>query len=406
MSASHNADSGCFSAILRRILCAGSLQTHPSDQIAKSNTFDFDHEKKDLKRDAEVQAPGTKRVNTPALAPGVVARLMGLDSLPDTKWIPRERVPDSVTRSRSVNFMDYFSELDLGKSKHRRVRTSVSFREVPTSLHGVQQDQDFLVLYLGNVDKAEEVGSKLKKCEEGLRRERQRDEERRKSMENLAGRVIMKKKKKENKVNNSKISALKNEPRRPVVSHKQFSKADGIEKENNCKKLSGKTPYKAKSPVNAIKPKDKYAGSKNMTKRKKKENEEVNSEVDQECHSDCSSSASVLDHKFLSALDEYLQSEMKPVDSIPKTKMPPTRENYDSLSPHPTQVLNTHKLGLRAKYGAELTSELCRWTKEDIEESNWTAKNGFAFEGFEDICKELVQTILDQLVHHVVCELV
>ncbi|KAF5737245.1 hypothetical protein HS088_TW13G00124 [Tripterygium wilfordii] len=385
MSNTQNTDSGCFSAIMRRILCAGSLQTHPSDPIVESNPCKFDHANKDSKRDARILAPEPKRVvDTPALAPGVVARLMGLDSLPDSKWVPRERLPDSVTRSRSVNFMDYLLELDLGQSRHRRVRTSVSFREVPTSFQGVQQNQDFLVLYLGTVEETEEVG---------LRKEGKRDEEKRKNKENMRERVMMKKKKKENQVNNAKISALKNEPRRSF-SNKHFPKH---EKEINCRKLSGKRISKERSPVKSVYQKEKYMDSKKMLKKKKKKKE--NQAVE------CSSSASVVDHNFLSSIDEYLLLEMKPIDSIPKKKRPPTAANYDSPSPHPTQVLNTDHQQ-EAEYYGELMSELCRLIKEDLEESNWTAKKGFAFEGFEETCKELGQQILDQLVHHIVCELV
>ncbi|KAK4860527.1 hypothetical protein QYF36_025629 [Acer negundo] len=57
---------------------------------------------------------------------GVVARLMGLDSLPETNWIPTGKSPNSVTRSRSVNFMDYLLKFDpdLKQKKNKKKNTT------------------------------------------------------------------------------------------------------------------------------------------------------------------------------------------------------------------------------------------------------------------------------------------
>ncbi|EEF25792.1 conserved hypothetical protein, partial [Ricinus communis] len=38
MTKSHSKGSGCFSGIARLLLCKGSLQTHPSDQITEPNS--------------------------------------------------------------------------------------------------------------------------------------------------------------------------------------------------------------------------------------------------------------------------------------------------------------------------------------------------------------------------------
>ncbi|XP_059296485.1 uncharacterized protein LOC132049630 [Lycium ferocissimum] len=107
----------CFSGnILRRILCSGSLPTHPCDQfiISEPKIVQFDHSSDDQ-----------KVVNS---SPGLVARLMGLES------IPVQRTFGSFLRSRSVSSLEtYMPQLDLAeKFHHRRVRTSVSFREILT----------------------------------------------------------------------------------------------------------------------------------------------------------------------------------------------------------------------------------------------------------------------------------
>lgn len=129
MTNSHNATStkSCFSGILSRLLCTGSLPTHPSDSdhLPEFDKTDFINYLP-KKNEYEVKGGGT---------PGVVARLMGLDSLPvDMTWLPNK--DNSIHfRSRSVNSANYLSPLDLAaqESYHRRVRTSVSFREIPTT---------------------------------------------------------------------------------------------------------------------------------------------------------------------------------------------------------------------------------------------------------------------------------
>lgn len=117
----------CFSGILRRILCTGSLPTHPSnsDVVPESESIIFE------RKNIQVKGQGT---------PGVVARLMGLESLPDIKWIPKDALN---FRSRSVRSADYLPQFDH-LSQHRRVKTSASFREIPTFLH--QQNEDLFVL--------------------------------------------------------------------------------------------------------------------------------------------------------------------------------------------------------------------------------------------------------------------
>ncbi|KAK4847668.1 hypothetical protein QYF36_004473 [Acer negundo] len=119
MSGSQNAKSGCFSSILRRILCQGSLQTHPSDQIPELiNRAEFGEPKmKEPVIQAKIQTLGTL---------GVVARLMGLDSLPETNWVPTGKSLNSVTRSRSVNFMDYLLKFDpdLKQKKNKKKNTT------------------------------------------------------------------------------------------------------------------------------------------------------------------------------------------------------------------------------------------------------------------------------------------
>ncbi|KAL4296284.1 hypothetical protein GQ457_12G008400 [Hibiscus cannabinus] len=178
--------SGCFSSVMRRILCSGTPQTHPSDHIVGLNTID---------EVTKVQVPASES------GPGIVARLMGLDSLPENN--NKGKISGPVTRSRSVNFMDYMLEFDLTQAKHRRVKTSSSFREVlpqGPQLFQHNQKQEFLVVYLDSEVKSNEAAAF----------------EPRKS-ENVAC-------KKQIREKNKKISKLKNEPR--GVYGKQVNQKD------------------------------------------------------------------------------------------------------------------------------------------------------------------------------------
>ncbi|CAL1378737.1 unnamed protein product [Linum trigynum] len=168
-------ESGCFSAVVRLLLCKGHLQTHPSDPIPDpilhTNRSCF-IPPKDLYFDCQhVGSDGTRI--PPAAPPGIVARLMGLDSLPpattSSNWRRSSAAArHSVSRSRSVNFVDYLLHLDLSSpspssnAQHRRVRTSASFRE---EILAAQDHPDFFLLYLEDTNKAEKpkarIGSKV-----------------------------------------------------------------------------------------------------------------------------------------------------------------------------------------------------------------------------------------------------
>ncbi|XP_039067993.1 uncharacterized protein LOC120214065 isoform X1 [Hibiscus syriacus] len=219
MSDTKRSSSGCFSSVLRRILCSGNPQTHPSDCIVGLNTID---------EVAEVQVPGSDS------GPGIVARLMGLDSLPENNnWLHKGKFPQGpVTRSRSVNFMDYMLEFDLTQAKHRRVKTSSSFREVPQCPPQVFQHnrkQEFLIVYLDNEVKInEDVGIKPRKSEKGDGSGTKQAKQQKDNVREKAGC------KKQIQEKNKKIFKLKNEPRGvsgkhskeiPVVTSKKKKKS-------------------------------------------------------------------------------------------------------------------------------------------------------------------------------------
>ncbi|XP_073157487.1 uncharacterized protein [Henckelia pumila] len=117
----------CFSGILRGLLCTGSLPTHPSEHFNIESCTT-----QNLEKSPAGYSDAYDHVNKQEAAkPGVVARLMGLDSLPASP-LQNSKTLGSYFRSRSVNSIDFLSQLDPCPRRHRRVRTSVSFREVPS----------------------------------------------------------------------------------------------------------------------------------------------------------------------------------------------------------------------------------------------------------------------------------
>ncbi|KAL7598645.1 hypothetical protein Lser_V15G25798 [Lactuca serriola] len=114
----------CFSSILRRLLCTGGLPTHPSSDTDNPEGSTRLLSRTDLSIKHQPSSP--TRSTIPA---GIVARLMGLDSIPKS---PHTTV---MRKSRSVGSVDFLPNFEILKQHHHhRARTSVSFREVPTFL--------------------------------------------------------------------------------------------------------------------------------------------------------------------------------------------------------------------------------------------------------------------------------
>ncbi|KAI4305285.1 hypothetical protein L6164_028658 [Bauhinia variegata] len=166
MCTSKSATAGRLIAILRRILCSRGLPTHPSYQITEldSIVLEKDQELKTQKKKVE-EAAAIVSLNTL----GIVARLMGLDSM-----VERETPSSSsVSRSRSMNSM---------QGLHKRVKSTLSFREVPPFVE--LENENFFILCFENVRESKEFRSKGKKTEMGSVELRQKRSERKKMKEN------------------------------------------------------------------------------------------------------------------------------------------------------------------------------------------------------------------------------
>lgn len=138
--------------VLRRVLCTRRLPTHPSDQITEDPNLADDG------TDGRASDHVDKDLST-----GIVARLMGLESF--SKMSPI-KAPTSVSRSRSMNFAEGWTE-ECGRkcNQHQSVKTSLSFCEIPTHLE--QEYEEFFVLSFDKGNGSKELWSKQGRPKKG-----------------------------------------------------------------------------------------------------------------------------------------------------------------------------------------------------------------------------------------------
>ncbi|TQD73067.1 hypothetical protein C1H46_041394 [Malus baccata] len=387
--------SGCFNGILRRLLCNGSVPTHPSDQIPESNTTQ-------LAKSPIKQNPDPKIQTSASVTPGIVARLMGLDSLPETNWV--SRAPELVSRSRSLSFADYLMGFD-SNDLHRRVRTSVSFREVPEVMHRQKNSHDFMVVCLDNVgEKSKGVGSMVKKSEVGFGEQRQGKKEQRSKKNKVKNDEIMKEKKEKTVMikQNKKISSLKDEPRREFGAKSSKSyKNVGANSKGESGNIALKKATQKKKVV--VEPKIKKRNHKNEAEKGKEASEfHGSSESD-------ASPVSVLDiDDMLIEHEAWLSGYSIPMDLNSTVKLSPKAPFSDSSEVKAAKRTDFEPINEEETrgYAKLLASKIQNWSEVDLKESNWVAKNVVGFEGFEEICEEFEGRILDTLLHQAIDEFI
>ncbi|KAL5722357.1 hypothetical protein ACHQM5_005890 [Ranunculus cassubicifolius] len=130
-SEAENTALGCVSILRSHLICGCKSRK-------QVNAVESDHPK-EVEMEEKVMKVG--------VSPGIIGRLMGLESMPEPEpnWAATQRIKlDSVRRSRSVNSIDFWSEFDPVQGMHRRVRTAVSFRELPTFIE--VENSEFLLV--------------------------------------------------------------------------------------------------------------------------------------------------------------------------------------------------------------------------------------------------------------------
>ncbi|TKY65818.1 hypothetical protein E2542_SST08680 [Spatholobus suberectus] len=392
MAKPSNAKPGCFSDFFYLPFCAGngnSSPMHPSNHITKPHATEVVHTNKD----ANAMANAAK--------PGVVARLMGLDSLPSTNLVPKgnTNTPDLVPRSRSVNFVDYLLKFDT--SQTNQVKTSASFREVPALFQ--HKNHDLFVLYWDSGSEDHEVGSLLRKQEMGLAESRQRKKQGSNNKEIVA--VT----KERNHAKRNKISKFENEPRVVPVKHgskvRNYNEAKVLApvsaRSKNCSNRKkggiGSGSGLRSSSTSPSKQKKVFSEPKRAKKTRKKQSTK---KIETECSSENFSPISVLndyDCSFLYGPDfpDYTSPLMS------KTKWESSELLFlgDNVGDRASKEkgYSYPDINRKEEYLSELMVKLRNLTENDIRESDCTGKRMCESESYKEICLEYEHKIFDIL---------
>ncbi|CAN8257425.1 unnamed protein product [Cochlearia groenlandica] len=426
MSQQDNPKTGCLTAVVRRMLCSGSQQTHPSDNILDSDeTLELlipyqddvleDH-KKDIKTDTQTQ---NDDVSPPPPPPNVVAKLMGLDNtvLGSNRFRYFDDSGSAVARSKSVNFMDYIlrnhddeeedEEDKNGQRQCRKVKASVSFREiVPTSGRSSssnnqqQKKHDFLLLYLDKLDEKRELAgsssfSKSKRFEKVVVEEDSKK----------PPLPLLEKKKENEKV----AKKFKDEPRKVVKKKKKSDNRSDVV--NGAKKVrwflspskstksSEKTALLGGDSKNI--PASEFTGEESESPENKSNNASPVSVLDRDLY----------DYLFLDD-DYYFSGESESATEL-STKQVETSTTKSSSSSKTRTISCTNKKennndSEENEFITKLMNMLSDLSEQDIKSSTWVSSSSthpVDFTHIQDFCVDFGQQILDLVLDQLVDEL-
>ncbi|XWS52980.1 hypothetical protein CRYUN_Cryun11dG0118600 [Craigia yunnanensis] len=398
MCTSKSATAGCLAGILHRIFCSRSLPTHPSDHITESNS---------LASYNKQQFNDVEKIDASKATPGIVARLMGLDSLPEISLLKTQLNPNSITRSRSMNSADFKQDTDSIHGKHRRVNSTLSFRDMPTYFE--LENEEFFVLSFEKGSERKELRSKGRKCQEGSEELK----------ENIAEKVPEKKNKEDHEQASKRFLNVMNEEKlnRRIVDKPNQKVAKCSEVNDFC----------LEKPIVIIKDLEcsNYVDKKGMPdgaklrKKKKKIQNHVAQNVEPECSSEDSSPVSVLDFDpFINNHDVPTSEEDSEAEgSNSRRKLSPDQENYGCKSPSndgnlmedyrrvniiEDQNLESRKKDCHSEKNLECWDAICRMVEAEVAKSSWLCSKN---EDLEDINVDFGSKILDQLLDELVVQL-
>ncbi|KAF6153664.1 hypothetical protein GIB67_027531 [Kingdonia uniflora] len=362
-SPSANTAAGCISGIIRRFFRGESLRTHP-----------FEDHRKELQPEVKVEPLGT---------PGVVARLMGLETMPEKG---RER--SLISRSRSMN------SVDPTERQQRRVKSSLSFRDVPMFLQ--LENDEFLLLTFEN----EELGLKWRRSEMGSLELKQRRGDR--GAKNVERNHTNTKKERRHSKRRLKVSDCDEiEYLSSIPSHTEE------DYRKTCSPPRHKTPVNLAS-INEVPSKAKSAKKK---RRNKKKSRSTGLKGETQCSSESSSPVSVLD------LCDFLIEPRRPSSEGLRESHSTSRRK---LSTDNVVIPENPSLPLKSVSGNcmeptkvdshtgdyfDLWGEVCRLVEEDMGTSKWIPKEMWKMGDFEDMGIDVALQIVEGLVNEVVVEL-
>ncbi|PQP96213.1 uncharacterized protein Pyn_02299 [Prunus yedoensis var. nudiflora] len=381
------AAAGCLAGIFRRILCYGSFPTYPSDHITEeeeqaANSVESykDQDFKSMEKTGEK----TEEKTESAAAPSLVARLMGLESIPDVNLVNGQSTLNSISRSKSMNSVDRFAGGgdDTMQAQHRKVKSTQSFREMPTFLE--LENEEFFILSFENESKGKEMRSKGRKGEMGCREGKQKRAGKSKNNENITEREADKKKKQVQEGKSRRV--LKDLNGREILRSRSRSSSDN-------------PSYKVGN-INGIVKDSKSASIPTIC--------DVLKNVESECSSEDLSPVSVLD------CGQFLVDPEAPTSDQEDSGLPcPCKDNGLIGDARRTKAREGKCLGSRKKEfhsgkHIEMWGEICRLAEDELVGSNWIIQNKGSWNqaGSAGIGADFESQILGQLLDELVDQFV
>ncbi|URE10479.1 hypothetical protein MUK42_04142 [Musa troglodytarum] len=349
---------GCLSGVIRRLLCAS------------------------LRHNVHSQGVAMQKKKPPA-SPCVVARLMGLDSMPVFPYTP----PDSVKRSRSAESWPGVSCSE--GSRGMQIKTSVSFRGAPTYLR--QENEEFLVLSFAPERKAETTMAKGRKDKASTGDSKEREA-------NRAERRVA-----EKKTRNQQKNSHKHQQNLPERKHK-----------NGRGSVVPSPKEKLRRDSRTI---TKLGGSNGKAAEQKKMQKLAAAQGKNEagCSSQDSSPVSVLDYGFVDG--EYSISVSPPTSDDERRQQSPRRrlsskfENLSSTSPcSHTETISGIMKSSRAEQvvrrdWSHTWEKICTLTEEDLKSTTWPSVDVWRSEEVGGIAAAVALEMLDAVVVETASEL-
>ncbi|KAL4334469.1 hypothetical protein GQ457_07G035300 [Hibiscus cannabinus] len=380
MCTSTSAGAGCLSGILRRILCSTTLPTHPSDHTTEEANSVASFNKQEQFHDASSK-----------VTPGIVARLMGLDSFPETSLLKSQLHPNSITRSRSMNSAGYKQDNGSIHGKHRRVNSTLSFRDMPTYFE--LENEEFFVLSFEKRSEKKEHRSKEGKSRGGSGELKQRKENEKVPEEKI--------KEDDEQASKRVLNVLDEEKmNRRIVEKPNREMAKCREANDLCLEKKASVPDGTK-----------------LRKKKKKIQHPRTQNAEPECTSEDSSPVSVLVFdQFINDHDVPTAEEVsKSAQGLnPRRKLSPDLENYECRPPCDdgnlmedgnieVKNLVSMKKECHSERNLEGWDAICKLIEAELAKSSWSCSKSNN-EELEDITADFGSKILDQLLDELVIQ--
>ncbi|KAL8089521.1 hypothetical protein AgCh_039118 [Apium graveolens] len=368
---------GCIHGILRRFLCFNtSLPTHPFNAESAISCRSREDAESDI---GEASSAAT---------PGLVARLMGLDSMP----MVNHKDLNLVRRTKS---MDSLRDAELVQRKHRHVKSTLSFRDAPTFLE--LEDEEFFILSFEHRAKNKDyLRTKTRKCDSGF------SEMRTKRSEIKNGdKKQSRQSDKENQETNHVLDNNSKHLRTVLCPHKDCHR-------NSCSPEIAK--QQIKKPINKVE----TSGGR-LRKKKKDKNCSPVKEVEAECDSENTSPVSVLEFSELPIEFEVPSSVNKArlTSSNSRRILFEELKNYNSTPSIGSRINNNDQESTRGaeiwkrlmKHGqdnAEMWEEGCNFAETDMKQTKWMYTGVLDGVEFDEISATFESEILDQLLQELV----